>query len=74
MTAKIIRNGQIGVPRKAQDVELGDRLEFEELTGKMPETPLHAESPFALYRGIGNLEVSSGRWAIVKGLRRLRGE
>jgi hypothetical protein len=63
MTVNIITNGQIGVPpqgRKARDVGSGDRLEFEQLAGKPPATPLYAESPFARYRGISNPEVSSG--------------
>lgn len=78
MTAKITTKGQITVPRqvrRALGVGAGDRLVFEEgADGEMRITPLRAESPFARYRGIGNPGIGSGKRAIVKWLRELRGE
>ena len=77
VTAKITTKGQITVPnqvRRALGVVAGDRLAFEERTGEMRIIPVRAESPFARYRGIGNPGIGSGRRAIVKWLRELRGE
>jgi AbrB family looped-hinge helix DNA binding protein len=76
-TAKITSKGQITVPnevRRALGVGAGDRLVFEERGGEMRVMPIRSESPFARYRGIGNPEVGSGKKAIVKWLRKLRGE
>jgi AbrB family looped-hinge helix DNA binding protein len=76
-TAKITSKGQITVPnevRRALGVGAGDRLVFEERGGEMRVMPIRSESPFARYRGIGNPEVGSGKKAIVKWLRELRGE
>jgi AbrB family looped-hinge helix DNA binding protein len=78
MTAKITSKGQITVPhqvRRALGVAAGDRLVFEERAdGEMRVMPVRPESPFTRYRGIGNPEIASGRRAIVKQLRALRGE
>jgi AbrB family looped-hinge helix DNA binding protein len=76
-TAKITSKGQITVPnevRRALGVAAGDRLVFEERGGEMRVMPIRSESPFARYRGIGNPGVGSGKKAIVKWLRDLRGE
>jgi len=76
-TAKITSKGQITVPnevRRALGVRPGDRLGFEERGGEMRVVPIRSESPFAKYRGIGNAQIGSGRKAIVKWLRELRGE
>jgi antitoxin PrlF len=76
-TAKITSKGQITVPkevRRALGVGAGDRLVFEERGGEMCVMSIRSESPFAHYRGIGNPEVGSGKKAIVKWLRELRGE
>jgi AbrB family looped-hinge helix DNA binding protein len=76
-TAKITSKGQITVPnevRRALGVGSGDRLVFEERGGEMRVMPIRSESPFARYRGIGNPEVGSGKKAIVKWLRKVRGE
>ncbi len=78
MTAKITSKGQITVPnqvRRALGVGAGDRLVFEEgASGEMRVMPVRAESPFTRYRGIGNPGIGSGKRAIVKRLRELRGE
>lgn len=88
ITAKITSKGQITVPwqvRRALGVGPGDRLVFEERPGgEMRVKPIRAESPFARYRGIGNLGfgksgfgnpgIGSGKRAIVKRLRDLRGK
>jgi AbrB family looped-hinge helix DNA binding protein len=77
MSAKITGKGQITVPyqvRRALGVGAGDWLMFEERSGgEMAVIPIRADSPFALYRGIGNPGMSSGKRAVVKGLRELRG-
>lgn len=77
VTAKITSKGQITVPhqvRRALGVGAGDRLIFEERSGgEMTVTPMREESPFTRYRGIGNPGVGSGKRAIVKRLRELRG-
>lgn len=77
-TAKITSKGQITVPhqvRRALGVSAGDRLLFEERRGgEMAVIPMRAESPFTRYRGIGNPGIGSGKRAIVKKLRELRGE
>ena len=75
--AKITSKGQITVPhqvRRALGVGAGDRLIFEERGGEMAVIPMRSESPFARYRGIGNPGIASGKRAIVKKLRELRGE
>jgi AbrB family looped-hinge helix DNA binding protein len=78
MTAKITSKGQITVPhrvRRTLGVGAGDRLVFEERDGgEMRVKPVRVESPFARYRGIGNPGIGSGKGAIVKRLRELRGE
>lgn len=78
LTAKITSKGQITVPhqvRRALGVREGDRLMFKEHSGgEITVKAVRAESPFARYRGIGNPGIDSGRRAIVKKLRELRGE
>lgn len=78
VTAKITSKGQITVPRqvrRALGIGAGDRLMFKERSGGgMMVIPVRAESPFARYRGIGNPGIGSGKRAIVKKLREMRGE
>ena len=77
-TAKITSKGQITVPlriRRALGVGAGDKLAFEERkSGEVVVMPVRKESPFARYRGIGNPGIGSGREAILKYMRELRGE
>jgi AbrB family looped-hinge helix DNA binding protein len=76
-SAKLTSKGQITVPsevRRALGIRAGDRLAFEEREGEMRVIPIRTESAFARYRGIGNSEIGSGKRAILKWLRDLRGE
>jgi antitoxin PrlF len=78
VTAKITSKGQITVPRQvrlALGVGAGDRLVFEERgDGEICVMPVRVESPFARYRGMGNPGFGTGKQAIVKRLRELRGK
>jgi AbrB family looped-hinge helix DNA binding protein len=75
--ARITSKGQITVPhevRRALGVGAGDKLLFEQHGPEFRITPVRIKSPFEKYRGIGNPEIPSGRKAIVRHLRRLRGK
>lgn len=75
--ARITSKGQITVPheiRRALGVRPGDRLLFESASGKVQVRPVRTQSPFEKYRGIGNPGIPSGRKAIIRWLRELRGE
>lgn len=75
--AKITSKGQITVPlevRKFLGVRPGDRLVFERDGRRgVRVRPVRKDSPFAKYRGIGNPGIGSGRKAILKWFRELRG-
>jgi antitoxin PrlF len=74
--AKITSKGQITVPlaiRKALGVRAGDVLLFEEDKTGVRVRPARAKSPFAKYRGIGNREIGSGKKAIIRWTRAMRG-
>ena len=74
--ARITSKGQITVPRevrRALGVRPGDKLLFEQDGSEFRVKPLRAESPFEKYRGIGNPGIPSGRKAIVRAVRQLRG-
>ena len=75
--AKITSKGQVTVPqeiRRLLGVRTGDRLLFEEDKNGVRIRVLKHESPFAKYQGIGNPGIPSGRAAVVKFIRDLRGE
>ena len=75
--AKITSKGQITIPhevRSALGVRPGDRLMFEDDPDGIRVRPVRAESPFAKYRGIGNPGIRSGRKAINKWIREMRGK
>jgi len=75
--AKITSKGQITVPlaiRRALGVRPGDRLLFESDENGVRVRPLRTESPFAKYRGIGNPGIGSGRAAIKRWMRQMRGK
>jgi AbrB family looped-hinge helix DNA binding protein len=75
--ARITSKGQITVPheiRKFLGVKPGDHLMFETSGASAKVRPVRAKSPFAPYRGIGNGRAISGRKAIVRTLRELRGQ
>ena len=75
--ARITSKGQITVPREIRrllGVGPGDSLVFEGDGARARVRPVRARSPFARYRGIGNPGIPSGRRAIVRWLRGLRGQ
>jgi AbrB family looped-hinge helix DNA binding protein len=74
--AKITSKGQITLPREVRrrlGVRAGDRVEFEDNGKGMQVRPVKKESPFEKYRGIGTSGIGSGRKAIQKWLREIRG-
>ena len=74
--ARITSKGQITVPhevRRALGVRPGDKLLFEQNGAEFRVKPLRAASRFEKYRGIGNPGIPSGRKAIVRAIRQLRG-
>jgi antitoxin PrlF len=75
--AKITSKGQITVPheiRRALGVQSGDRLVFEDDAEGVRVRPVKMKSPFAKYRGIGNPGIPSGKQAIRRWMRELRGQ
>jgi AbrB family looped-hinge helix DNA binding protein len=74
--AKITTKGQITVPisiRRALGVGPGDVLLFEKDKSGVRVRPVRAKSPFAKYRGIGNRGLGSGKKAINRWVRQMRG-
>ena len=74
--AKITSKGQITVPlaiRRVLGVHPGDMLLFESDKDGVRVRPVRSESPFAKYRGIGNRRIGSGRKAIQRWAREMRG-
>jgi AbrB family looped-hinge helix DNA binding protein len=74
--AKITSKGQITVPlaiRQVLGVQPGDTLLFESDEGGVRVRPVRTESRFAKYRGIGNRGIGSGRKAINRWVREMRG-
>lgn len=75
--ARITSKGQITVPheiRKLLGVKPGDGLLFESDGTLTQVRPVRARSPFEKYRGIGNGRAGSGRKAVVRAIRDLRGQ
>ena len=75
--AKVTSKGQITLPleiRRALGVQPGDRVLFESDKHGVRVRPVRTESPFEKYRGIGNPGMGSGREAVVRWVRDLRGE
>ena len=74
--ARITSKGQITVPheiRRLLGVKPGDGLVFES-DGKRTEVrPVRRSSPFEKYRGIGSGNIGSGRKAVLRAIRELRG-
>lgn len=76
-SAKITTKGQITVPlaiRRVLGVGPGDTLLFESDRSGVKVRPVRVDSPFAKYRGIGDRGIGSGRKAINKWIRRMRGQ
>lgn len=75
--AKITSKGQITIPReirRAMGVQAGDRVLFESDEEGMRVRPVRTASPFAKYQGIGNPGIGSGRKAIQRWIRKMRGQ
>lgn len=75
--ARITSKGQITVPheiRKFMGVKPGDDLIFETSGSRTQIRPVRKSSPFARYKGIGNDSRASGRKAILRAVRELRGQ
>jgi len=75
--SKITSKGQITVPievRRMLGVKAGDRLLFESDGEGVRIRPVRKQSAFSKYRGIGTPGVGSGRKAINRWLREMRGE
>jgi AbrB family looped-hinge helix DNA binding protein len=74
--ARITSKGQITVPheiRKLLGVKPGDGLLFESDGTRTEVRPVRTVSPFEKYRGIGSGPIGSGRKAVVRAIRELRG-
>ena len=74
--ARITSKGQITVPRdirRALGVRPGDRLLFEVEEGGVRVRPVRSADPFEKYQGIGNPGIPSGRKAILRYIRDMRG-
>lgn len=74
--ARITSKGQITVPheiRRALGVRPGDKLLFEKDSVGVRVRPVRAKSPFEKYRGIGSPGIASGKKAVVRWVRKLRG-
>ena len=74
--ARITSKGQITVPRdirRALGVRPGDRLLFEVEEGGVRVRPVRSADPFKKYQGIGNPGIPSGRKAILRYVRDMRG-
>jgi AbrB family looped-hinge helix DNA binding protein len=75
--AKMTSKGQITVPRdirRALGVHPGDSLMFENDAAGVRVRPVRRTSPFEKYQGIGNPGIPSGKKAILRWLRELRGQ
>ena len=74
--ARLTSKGQITVPheiRRALGVRPGDSLIFEQDGAAVRVTPARVGSRFEKFRGIGNPGLPSGRKALLRHLRTLRG-
>ena len=75
--AKITGKGQITIPhevRRAMGIEPGDRVLFESDEQGIRVRAVRTVSPFAKYQGIGNPGIASGKKAINRWIRKLRGK
>ena len=74
--AKLTSKGQITVPRDIRrrlGVRAGDKLEFEDKGEVVQVKAVRDGSVFEKYRGIGTPGIGSGRKAIQKWIREIRG-
>lgn len=75
--AKITSKGQITVPielRRLLGVRAGDRLLFESDSNGVHIRPVRSPDALEKYRGIGTPGIGSGRKAINRWLREVRGD
>ena len=75
--AKVTSKGQVTVPRDIRrrlGVRAGDKLEFEDNGHGVQVKAVRKESVFEKYQGIGTPGIGSGRKAVQKWLRELRGQ
>lgn len=75
--AKVTSKSQITLPREIRrllGIHPGDKVLFESSRGGVRVRPLRAQSPFERYREIGNPGLGSGKDAVVRWVRELRGE
>jgi antitoxin PrlF len=75
--ARITSKGQITVPlqiRRALGVGPGDNLEFEQEGSTVRVRPVRTKSPFEKYRGIGTPGIGRGRKAVLRYIRKMRGQ
>ena len=74
--ARITSKGQITAPkavRHALGLKPGDKVVFEQEGEEICVRPVRLQSTFAKYRGIGNPGLPSGRRAVLRKIRELRG-
>lgn len=74
--AKLTSKGQITVPRDIRrrlGVRAGDKLEFEDKGEVVQVKAVRNKSVFAKYAGIGNPGMGSGRKAVQKWIKEIRG-
>ena len=74
--AKLTSKGQITVPRDIRrrlGVRAGDKLEFEDKGNGVRVKAVRDGSVFEKYAGIGNPGIGSGRKAIQKWIKEIRG-
>ena len=74
--ARLTSKGQITIPRDVRrllGVRTGDTLLFEWSAAGVQVRAARKESPFEKYRGMGNPGLDSGRRAVIKHVRELRG-
>ncbi len=75
--ARVTSKGQVTIPREIRRllrVRTGDQLIFEGDQRGVRVRPAANPSPFARFRGIGNPGIGRGRKAVIKWVRRLRGQ
>ena len=74
--ARLTSKGQITIPRDVRHllgVQAGDHLLFEVKDAVIQVRAVRQKSPFEKYRGIGNPGIASGRQAVIRAVRGLRG-
>lgn len=75
--AKMTSKGQITVPsemRRALGVSAGDSLVFEKKGNTVILAPLRHASVFEEFRGIGTPGIGSGKKAVLRWIRDIRGD